>query len=275
MTNLAELKKKCAWLRREIFEMVVRSKKGHFPSSSSCTEIVVALFYGGYLKYNAQNPKDPDRDRVFISKGHAGMVLYPILEELGYVPKGELLKFTKANGVFRFYPDPSIPGIEAITGSLGHGIGLAAGHCLAAKRDGKKIRSFVIIGDGECYEGSTWETALFAAHAGLDNLVVFVDRNGCIIMDHTEKCVRLDPMADKWRAFGWHTIEIDGHSMAEVTQALDVATSGKIKSPVAIVAKSVKGKGVSFMENRPDWHNKMPNEEQIAQARRELAAEPA
>ena len=181
------------------------------------------------------------------------------------------MNFTKAGGIFRFYPDPSIPGIEAITGSLGHGMGLAAGHCLAAKRDGRKIRSFVVIGDGECYEGSTWETALFAAHAGLDNLVVIVDRNGCIIMDHTEKCVKLDPMAEKWKAFGWHTIEIDGNSMEEVIKALDEATSGKIKSPVAIVANSIKGKGISFMENRPDWHNKMPSDEQTAQARKELA----
>jgi len=271
MTKLAQLEATCARLRRDLFEMVVRTKKGHYPSSSSCTEIVVALYYGGYLRFDASNPGNPDRDRLFISKGHAGMVLYPILEEFGFVPKGELQKFTKAGGVFRFYPDPSIPGIEAITGSLGHGIGIAAGHCLAGKRDARAFRSFVVIGDGECYEGSTWESALFAAHAGLDNLVVFVDRNGCIIMDHTEACVRLSPMADKWKAFGWHTIEIDGHSLAEVTGALDLATSGTIKSPIAIIANTVKGKGISFMENRPDWHNKMPNEEQIAQARRELA----
>ena len=135
--NLTELKKKCAWLRREAFEMVVRSKKGHYPSSSSCVEMVVALFYGGFMKYDAQNPKDPARDRIFISKGHAGMVLYPILEDLNFVPKGELLKFTKPDGKFRFYPDPTIPGIEAITGSLDHGMGIAAGHCLAAKRNGK------------------------------------------------------------------------------------------------------------------------------------------
>ena len=252
--------------------MVVRSKKGHFPSSSSCTEIVVALFYGGYLKFNAKNPKDPNRDRLFISKGHAGMVLYPIFGDLGFVPKEELLKFTKADGVFRFYPDPSIPGIEAITGSLGHGIGLAAGHCLAAKRDNRSFRSYVVISDGECYEGSTWETAMFAAHAGLDNLVVFVDRNGCCIMDRTENCVRIEPLEEKWKAFGWHTIGIDAHSLEEVSAALDVATSGKIKGPIAIIARSVKGKGVSYMEGKPGWHNKMPNDEEIAVARRELAA---
>ena len=271
MMSIDQLKKKAAWLRREAFEMVVRAKKGHYPSSSSCTEIVVALYYGGFLRYDARNPKNPDRDRLFISKGHAGMVLYPILEELGFVPKGELLKFTKADCIFRFYPDPAIPGIEAITGSLGHGIGLAAGHCLAAKRDGRSFRSYVIISDGECYEGSTWETAMFAAHAGLDNLMVFVDRNGCCIMDYTEKCVRLDPLEEKWKAFGWHTINLDAHSLPEVVGALELAGSGKIKRPIAVIARSVKGKGVSFMENQPGWHNRMPNEAEIQQARRELA----
>lgn len=273
MTKIKELQKRTSWLRREAFELVARSKKGHYPSSSSCAEIVVALYYGGFLRYDVRNPRNPDRDRLFISKGHAGMVLYPILEDLGFVPKGELLKFTKADGIFRFYPDPSIPGIEAITGSLGHAIGLAAGHCLAAKRDKKSIRSFVVVSDGECYEGSTWETALFAAHASLDNLIVFVDRNKCIIMDHTEKCVRLEPLTDKWKAFGWHTIEIDGHSFPDVIGALEEATSGKIRAPIAIVASTIKGKGISYMENRPDWHNRMPNDEQIAQARRELAVE--
>jgi transketolase len=275
MMSIDELKNKAAWLRREAFEMVVRAKKGHYPSSSSCTEIVVALYYGGFLRYDARNPKNPDRDRLFISKGHAGMVLYPILEELGFVPKGEVLKFTKADGIFRFYPDPATPGIEAITGSLGHGIGLAAGHCLAGKRDGRSFRSYVIISDGECYEGSTWETAMFAAHAGLDNLVVFVDRNGCCIMDYTEKCVRLEPLEEKWKAFGWHTISIDAHSLPEVVGALELAASGKVKRPIAVIARSVKGKGISFMENQPGWHNRMPNEAEILQARRELAVETA
>ena len=273
MSSIKELAKRVSWLRREAFEMVVRSKKGHYPSSASCAELVVALYYGGYLRFDARNPKNPDRDRLFISKGHAGMVLYPILEDLGFVPKGELLKFTKADGVFRFYPDPSIPGIEAITGSLGHGLGLAAGHCLAAKRDNKSYRSYVILGDGECYEGSTWETAMYAAHAGLDNLVAFVDRNYCCIMDHTENCVRLEPLEEKWRAFGWHTLSIDGHSLQEVTAALDLANSGKIKAPIAIIAKSVKGKGISYMENKPGWHNRMPTDEEIVTARRELAVE--
>jgi len=269
--DLERLKSRSLWLRQELFEMVVRSKKGHFPSSSSLAEIVITLFYGGYLRYNAESPKSPDRDRLFISKGHAGMVLYPILADLGFVPKDEVAKFTKKDCVFRFYPDPSIPGIEAITGSLGHGLAIGAGHALVAKREGRKYRTFVIISDGECYEGSTWETAMFVPHQQLNNLVLIVDRNGCCILDHTENCVRLEPMEDKWKAFGWHTIVVNGHSFTEISHALDQAVSGKIQKPVVIISKSVKGKGVSFMEDQPGWHNRMPTEEQIAKARSELA----
>jgi len=265
----SSLMEKAAWLRRECFEMVVRSRKGHFPSSSSCADILVTLMYGGWMRCTAANPRAPERDRLFISKGHAGMALYPILEDMGFVAKGELLKFTKADGVFKFYPDQSIPGIEAITGSLAHGIGIATGHCLAGRQDGRDFRCYVIVSDGECYEGSTWEAALFASHQRLNRLVVFVDRNGCCILDHTEKCVALDPLAEKWRAFGWNVIEIDAHDVGQIDEALQAAEACTDK-PTAIVALSIKGKGVSFMENRPEWHNKMPNEEQVAIARREL-----
>lgn len=260
---------RAAWLRRECFEMVVRSRKGHFPSSSSCADILVSLMYGGWVRFDPADPQAPQRDRVFVSKGHAGMALYPILEDFGFVEKGELLKFTKSDGIFKFYPDQDIPGIEAITGSLAHGIGIATGHCLAGRQDGRDFRCYVIVSDGECYEGSTWEAALFAAHQRLNKLIVFIDRNGCCILDHTEKCVALDPLADKWRAFGWNTIEIDAHDLAQIEEALRAADACDDK-PTAIVARSVKGKGVSFMENRPDWHNKMPNDDQIAVARREL-----
>lgn len=268
--NLNVLREKSAWLRRECFEMVVRSKKGHFPSSSSCTEILVSLMYGGWMKLDPANPKNPTRDRIFISKGHAGMALYPILEELGFVPKGELLKFTKADGIFKFYPDSNIPGIEAITGSLGHGMGIAAGHCIAGRLDGLDFRCYVVIGDGECYEGSVWETAMFAAHQKLSNLVVFVDRNRCCILDHTENCVALDPMEDKWRAFGWHVISIDAHNLEQIDAALNEVRGNKSGKPVAIVAHSIKGKGVSFMEDKPGWHNRMPDAAQIETARKEL-----
>ena len=270
MSKIPDLKERAAWLRRECFEMVVRSKKGHFPSSSSCTEILVTLMYGGWMKYDPANPQDPDRDRIFISKGHAGMALYPILEERGFVPKGELLKFAKRDGILKFYPDSAIPGVEAITGSLGHGVGIAAGHCIAGRQDGRKFRSFVIIGDGECYEGSIWETAMFAAHHKLSNLVVFLDRNRCCILGDTEKCVALDPLDEKWKAFGWHVISVDAHDLEQLDAAMKEATSPQIDRPVIVVAHSIKGKGVSFMENKPGWHNRLPNAEEISIARSEL-----
>jgi transketolase len=250
--------------------MVIRSKKGHFPSSSSCTEILITLMYGGWMKYDPTNPQDPDRDRLFISKGHAGMALYPILEERGFVPKGELARFAKADGVFKFYPDSAIPGVEAITGSLGHGVGIAAGHCIAGRQDGRHFRSFVIIGDGECYEGSVWETAMFAAHHKLKNLIVFLDRNRCCILDHTENCVALDPLDDKWKSFGWHVISVDAHNLEQLDAAMKEATSPQIDRPVIVIAHSTKGKGVSFMEDKPGWHNRMPTAEEVAIARKEL-----
>ncbi len=264
------LKERSQWLRKELFELVMRTKKGHVPSSYSCAEILVALFYGGYLRFDSKDPRSPTRDRLIISKGHAAMALYPILADFGYYSKDELLKFTKSNGILRFYPDNSIPGIESITGSLGHGLGIGCGYGYAAKTDGLHYRSFVVVSDGECYEGSVWETALFASHYQLDNVVAIVDRNGLCIMDETENCVRLDPLEEKWKAFGWDTVAINGHSYKEILPALDRAVANSSGKPLAIISNSVKGKGISFMESKARWHNKMPNDEEMARAREEL-----
>lgn len=270
MASIEELKSRSLWLRQELFELVMRFKKGHIPSCFSCAEMVLALFYGGYLKLDPKNPRSRDRDKIIISKGHAAMVLYPILSDLGFFPKEELLKFTQPEGILHMYADHSIPGIESITGSLGHGIGIGCGFAYCAKRDNQPYRSFVVISDGECYEGSVWETALFAAHYRLDNFVVIVDRNGLCILDSTEKCVRLEPLEEKWKSFGWHVLTVNGHSYSEILRALDEATTNKTGKPVTIISKSVKGKGISFMENRPEWHNQMPNEEELSRARKEL-----
>lgn len=268
--NVEQLKEKSKWLRRELFEMVVRSKKGHIPSSYSCIEMIIALFYGGYFNHSAQNPSSPDRDRILISKGHAAMVLYPVLADLGYFPASELEKFTKPDGLLRMYGDNSIPGIESITGSLGHGFGIGTGFALRAKRDYKNFKTYVILGDGECYEGSIWEAAMFASHHELDNLIAIVDRNKLCIMDETEKCIRLESLEQKWEAFGWHTLSINAHSYEEVLSALEEVKQNKTKKPVAIIAHSIKGKGISFMENQPLWHNRMPSELECIQAREEI-----
>ncbi|MDP6175555.1 MAG: thiamine pyrophosphate-dependent enzyme, partial [Rhodospirillales bacterium] len=180
--KINDLKEKAAWLRRELFEMAMRPRKGHLPSCYSCTEILISLYYNGIANYDAKNPASPDRDRVIISKGHAAMALYPILADLGFFPKDELERFTLPGSILGMYADWRVPGIEGISGSLGHGLGMGAGMALAARRDGKENRSFVVLGDGECYEGSVWESAMFAAHHNLDKLIGIVDRNSLCIL---------------------------------------------------------------------------------------------
>jgi transketolase len=169
------------------------------------------------------------------------------------------------------YADHSIPGIEAICGSLGHGFGIGCGYAYAGRRDGRDYRTFVILSDGECYEGSVWESAMFAAHYRLDNLVAIVDRNGLCILGATEDCLRLDPLEDKWRAFGWDTVCIDAHRYGEILPALE-RSRGQCGRPLAIIANTVKGKGVSFMENRAEWHNKAMTATHVETARQDLRA---
>ncbi len=267
--NLNDLEAKAHWLRQELFEMVMRQKKGHIPSCYSCAEIMVALYYGGVANITEGNPDDPNRDRIIVSKGHAAMVQYPILADLGFFPKSELEHFTEPGGLLGMYADFRIPGIEGISGSLGHGVGMGAGFAMAARQDKQDYLSFVILGDGECYEGSIWESAMFAAHRKLDNLVAIIDRNQLCILGKTEELLELGDMEAKWRSFGWDAVTVDGHSFDELMPAFDRIgkTDGK---PLAIIANTVKGKGISFMEGRPEWHNRMPNDEQIAQARSEL-----
>lgn len=281
--DYSALLKRSYWLRNELFEMSQEGKKGHIPSSYSCAEIVSTLCYGGILRLKPEYPQWPDRDRFIVSKGHAGMVVYPILADLGFVPKKELKKFVTKEGVFRMYPDPSIPGIETITGSLAHGLGVASGFALAAKMDKRNYNSFVIISDGECYEGATWEHALYAApqradsyagHTGLDNLIVIVDNNGCCITDKTDKCVRLNPLEPKWESFGWYVQSVEGHSYHKLMDAFRNISEKTDSRPSVIIANTVKGKGIPFMEDRPDWHNKRPNDKQIAQAREALRNNP-
>ena len=270
----SDLTEKARWLRCELFEMVMRQKKGHIPSSFSCADILTALYYGGIVRYTPGNADAPDRDRVIISKGHAAMALYPILADIGYFPKEELTRFTQPGGLLGMYADFRIPGIEGISGSLGHGVGMGAGMALAARMDKRDYRTFVILGDGECYEGSIWESAMFAAHHKLDNLVTIVDRNALCILGQTEELLELGDLEDKWRSFGWHAVTANGHSFNSILNALS-NVGGTKGRPLAIIANTVKGKGISFMEGRSEWHNRMPSEEQIALARAELGIVPS
>ncbi len=270
--NINDLKAKAHWLRRELFEMAMRQKKGHIPSSFSCAEILVALYYGGIATVVRGKPEDPNRDRIIVSKGHAAMSQYPILADYDFFPKKELERFTQVGGLLGMYADFRIPGIEGISGSLGHGVGMGAGFAMAARRDDCAYNTFIILGDGECYEGSIWESAMFAAHRKLDNLVVIVDRNELCIMGKTEELLELGDLESKWRSFGWYSCSVDGHSFDQLIPALNLV--GKTdRKPLAIIANTVKGKGISFMEGRSEWHNRMPSDQQIMEARVELGIE--
>ena len=248
-----QLESKARWLRSTLFEMLVRAKQGHPGSIFSQVEILVSLFYGGFFSYTRGKPDDPDRDRIIVSKGHATMGLYPILAEAGYFGADELEKFGKPGSLLRVFGNISIPGVDATTGSLGHGLGMACGMALAARHDGRPSRTFVILSEGEMYEGSTWESALFASHHGLDNVVLIIDRNRKIILGDTEDLMRLEPVSEKWEAFGWAVTRANGHDFASLGKAFSLIGKTKGK-PLAVIADTVKGKGVSLMEHKPEWH---------------------
>jgi len=249
--------------------MAARTRRSHLASVLSQIEIVISLYYGGVMRVTPGNPEDPDRDRLIVSKGHATMGVYPILADLGFFDEDELDKHGDPGCLLPIFGNISIPGIEATTGSLGQGLGIGCGFSLAAKRDGKSFRSFVIISEGEMYEGSIWESALFAAHQKLDNLTVIIDRNHKIILGDTEEMMALEPIADKWESFGWNAIEADGHSYESLLKAFAEAEQ-ETGRPSVIVADTVKGKGISFMEGDHEWHYSIGTDENVEQARKDL-----
>lgn len=264
-----ELINKSGWLRRSIFNMAMNQKSGHIPSCFSMVEILIAMYYGGVAKVFKDDPNNIERDYIFISKGHAAMAQYPILADYGFFPKEELNRFTQPEGILGLYADNRIPGIEGISGSLGHGVGMGAGISLNAKINKKDNKAFVVVGDGECYEGSIWESAMFASHYKLDNLIVIVDVNHLCILGKTEDLLNQGDIGDKWESFGWHVERVNGHSYSSIMKGFGVIgkTAGK---PLVLIADTVKGKGISFMEGVAMWHNRMPSEEQITLANKDL-----
>jgi transketolase len=269
MSNKSLLIKKSKWLRKEIFEMVTKVNQGHIASSFSQCEIVISLFYGSILRYKKNNANYENRDRIIVSKGHSAMGIYPILADIGYFNKNELKKYGTPKGLLRIYGDKSIPGIDATSGSLSQAPGIACGFCIAARHDKKNIKSFLVLSDGEHYEGSLWESAMFAAHNKLDNLIWIVDRNKQIILGKDSDCLSLEPLGEKYKSFGWNVHEVDGHNYDELLPALNSALRPNGK-PTVIIANTVKGKGVSYMEDVTRWHNTMPNKDQIKIARKDL-----
>ncbi|MGA2462876.1 MAG: transketolase [Thermodesulfobacteriota bacterium] len=269
-TSIDFLEKKARWVRRQIVEMVFNAKKGHIGGALSCTDILVSLFYGGILQYDARNPDWPERDRFIMSKGHSGIALYAILANLGFFSLSELATFCKNGSMLGGHPDRNIPGVEADTGSLGQGLGIGAGLSLCAKLDCRKYKTVVLLGDGECYEGSVWEAAMFAGHHQLDNLVAVIDRNQQCVTDFTENCLRLEPFAEKWGAFGWDIRSIDGHSFEELLDIFSHIRTRSSGKPLAVIANTTKGKGISFMEKQLNWHHGVPTQQELEIARKEL-----
>ena len=267
--QINDLENKALWLRQELWKMVMRKGKGHIPSAFSCVEILIALYYGGFAKVFPGEPKHPDRDRIIVSKGHAAIAQYPILADYGFFDKSELTEYTEPGGLLGMYADFRIPGIEGISGSLGHGVGIGAGYALAAKSDQSFHKSFVIVGDGECYEGSIWESAMFAAHHNLKNLIVIVDCNELCILGKTEELLSLGDLKSKWVSFGWEVACVNGHSFEELLRAFSKVDS-KSKKPLVIIANTIKGSGISFMEGKAEWHNKIPGPVELSQGNAEL-----
>lgn len=256
-------------IRKNIFKTICDGGGGHIPASLSIVEILVFLYHN-ILNIDPVNPEKEDRDRFILSKGHACVALYNILAEKGFFPKSELNKFGKKNSILGGHPDMhKIPGVEASTGSLGHGLPFGMGMALAGKLNKKDYRIFVLLGDGECQEGSIWEAAMFAPQNKLDNLVSIIDYNKIQAMDYLDKIVSVDPIANKWRAFGWEVREVDGHSFADLNKTFLHIPFVKDK-PSMVIAHTTKGKGISFMENAPIWHYRFPNEEELKIACKEL-----
>ncbi len=269
--NTKQLKRKAADVREDIIRMLHLAGSGHPGGSLSCTDIGTALFFD-ILNVDPDDPKKPDRDKFVLSKGHAAPMLYACLAERGFFPKEELWNLRKLGSILQGHPNMNeVPGVEMSTGSLGQGFGTAVGMAIAGKLDRSKGRVYVLLGDGELQEGIVWEAAMAAAHYDLDNLTAFVDNNGLQIDGRNDDVMRVTPIDEKFRSFGWDVRVIDGHDMDAILEAAKAAKKVKGR-PQLILAKTVKGKGVSFMENQAGWHGKAPNAEQTAQALEEIAA---
>jgi len=267
--SVAEMEAIAKRLRRHIITMIGKAGSGHPGGSLSAVEILTSLYFK-VLRHKPQDPRWPDRDRFILSKGHAAPALYATLAECGYFPIGELLTLRQMDSCLQGHTDCTVtPGVEMSAGALGQGLSFAIGVALAGRLNSKAYQTYVLLGDGECDEGQVWEAAMAAAHFKVDNLVAIVDNNGQQIGGWNRDVMNLDPFPAKWQAFGWHVIEVDGHSIPQLTQAFDQAKKIK-RQPTVIIAHTVKGKGVSFMENNPDFHGKAPNAEEVKLALKEL-----
>jgi transketolase len=269
--ELHELRLRAVRIRRHILEMLYESQSGHPGGSLSAVEIVTALYFGGHLRYDPQHPDWPDRDRFILSKGHGVPVQYAAMAEAGYFPVSELKTLRKIDSRLQGHPVYwTPPGVEASTGSLGQGLSIGLGMALAARLDGRDTKVFVVLGDGECQEGQVWEAAMAAGHHRPANLVAIIDYNKYQLDGAIADIIDLSPLGGKFESFGWRTREIDGHDIGQVMDALTWARS--LAQPACIVANTVKGKGVSFMENENKYHGVAPTQDELERALAELDA---
>jgi len=265
----SQLKKIALQTRRHIIEMVYRAASGHPGGSLGATELAVALYFGE-MNYRPDEPKWSDRDRFVLSKGHVCPVYYAVLAQAGFFPEDTLVSFRSLGSPLQGHPCMlKLPGVDISSGSLGQGLSVANGMALSGKLDKKNYRVYVLMGDGELQEGQVWEAAMTASHYKLDNVCAVVDHNDLQIDGRVSLVKNIAPLKDKWESFGWHTLEIDGHSFSEIFNALDTARATKGK-PTMIIANTTKGKGVSFMEGVADYHGKAPDGEGYAKAMAEL-----
>lgn len=271
-----KLEARVKWVRLKVLEMAAKANSGHITTAFSQTELLVALYYGGILRYDPKNPKWEDRDRFILSKGQGGIGLYPILADVGYFPLSELDNFAGRGSILGVHAEWGIPGIEVITGSLGHGLPIATGIAQVGINDKKGWLVFCFLGDAELYEGSNWEAAFFAGHKSYNNLICIVDRNGQGTIGFTDDVVGpndgpcLNPLDKKFEAFGFETRLIDGHSFEQIFDAFKDIRDRRSGKPLVIIANTKKGKGISFMEGKRLWHYRVPTGRDLEIARAEL-----
>jgi transketolase len=263
------IRDKALWIRRRSFQMVYEAQLGHPGGDFSAADVLATLYFG-VLRYDPNNPRDPNRDRFVMSKGHCTGAFYAVLAAAGYFPEEQLKTYMQPLSKLNGHPNRNyLPGVETNTGPLGHGLPVSVGIAVAGQIDGADFRTFVLTGDGELQEGSNWEAGLTAGHRKLENLTLIIDRNRLQQGARTEETASLDPLDDKWRAFGWHVEMVDGHDHRQLYDVLSASPKGRGK-PLCVIANTFKGKGVSFMHDNVSWHHGVPNKEQYEQAMRDL-----
>jgi transketolase len=267
--KIGYLREKVYNAKRKVLEMCVSAGKGHLTTAYSCAEILTVLYYD-VMRIDPRNPQWADRDRFIMSKNHGSVMQYPILADLGFFPESELTTFMADGTRLGGHSKLSIKGADFAGGSLGIGLGVGAGLVYAAKSDGKDWYTFVLVGDGEAYEGSIWEAAMFAGHHKLKNLVAILDRNRLACTDFTVNLVNQEPFADKWRSFGWDAVEVNGHDLGELLEVFGNVRERESDKPLMIIADTIKGNGIDFMIDKPLWHGKAPGGSDAERAFAEL-----